>query len=53
MFKINSLLEPPEGHFKKILQSLVCGTLGGMFATCFNAPFDVIKSRTQSQIHDA
>jgi solute carrier family 25 (mitochondrial 2-oxodicarboxylate transporter), member 21 len=28
----------------------VVGFFGAVFATCFNAPFDVVKSRFQSQL---
>lgn len=31
------------------VETLVTGFLGAVFATCFNAPFDVVKSRIQSQ----
>lgn len=27
------------------------GMVGGLVATCFNAPFDVVKSRFQSQLY--
>lgn len=30
--------------------TFVTGFVGGLFATCFNAPFDVVKSRIQSQV---
>lgn len=30
-------------------QRLVVGLAAGIFATCFNAPFDVAKSRIQSE----
>jgi solute carrier family 25 2-oxodicarboxylate transporter 21 len=30
--------------------TLVTGFFGAIFATCFNAPFDVVKSRVQSQM---
>lgn len=30
--------------------TLVTGFFGAIFATCFNAPFDVVKSRVQSQL---
>lgn len=33
------------------VQTLVTGFCGAIFATCFNAPFDVVKSRFQSQMH--
>jgi solute carrier family 25 2-oxodicarboxylate transporter 21 len=33
-----------------IFRTGVIGTAVGFFATCFNAPFDVVKSRFQSQL---
>lgn len=33
------------------LQTFVSGFIGAVFATCFNAPFDVVKSRYQSQMY--
>lgn len=32
------------------LETLCTGFVGAVFATCFNAPFDVVKSRIQSQV---
>lgn len=32
------------------VQTLISGFLGALLATCFNAPFDVVKSRFQSQL---
>ena len=32
------------------IQTFVSGFVGAVFATCFNAPFDVVKSRYQSQV---
>lgn len=32
------------------LETLCTGFVGAVFATCFNAPFDVVKSRMQSQV---
>jgi solute carrier family 25 2-oxodicarboxylate transporter 21 len=43
----------PETDGSKVTnmaQTLVVGFAGAVFATCFNAPFDVVKSRFQSQI---
>uniref|UniRef100_A0A7S3R606 Uncharacterized protein n=1 Tax=Dunaliella tertiolecta TaxID=3047 RepID=A0A7S3R606_DUNTE len=34
------------------LRSFCMGLSVGVFATCFNAPFDVVKSRMQSQLPD-
>jgi solute carrier family 25 2-oxodicarboxylate transporter 21 len=31
-------------------QTFISGFFGAIFATCFNAPFDVVKSRFQSQL---
>jgi len=31
-------------------RTVLIGTLVGVGATCFNAPFDVVKSRFQSQL---
>lgn len=33
-----------------VAQTLISGALGGILATGFNAPFDVVKSRFQSQL---
>jgi len=35
------------------LVTLTEGFVGAVFATCFNAPFDVVKSRFQSQVYDS
>jgi len=39
----------PSAAFKTARQ-LACGFGVGVFATCFNAPFDVVKSRFQAQL---
>ena len=33
-----------------VAQTLLSGAIGGILATAFNAPFDVVKSRFQSQL---
>jgi solute carrier family 25 2-oxodicarboxylate transporter 21 len=42
----------PKAHSREmdLLQTFFSGFFGAVFATCFNAPFDVVKSRFQSQI---
>ena len=39
-----------KGSLLDHLQTLSTGFVGAMFATSFNAPFDVVKSRVQSQL---
>lgn len=39
-----------ESKWTQSLQTFFSGFFGAVFATCFNAPFDVVKSRFQSQI---
>ena len=43
-----------EGHsdFRKSAQTFLSGFFGAVFATCFNAPFDVVKTRFQCQVRD-
>ena len=38
-------------HTQESLLTFISGFFGATFATCFNAPFDVVKSRFQSQLH--
>lgn len=52
MFSIKNYVLPEtkgEGLVHS-LTTLGSGFVGGSFATCFNAPFDVTKSRIQSQV---
>jgi solute carrier family 25 (mitochondrial 2-oxodicarboxylate transporter), member 21 len=54
MHKIQRYLPvlPNEGHeLQKTIQTFLSGFCGATFATCFNAPFDVVKSRFQCQVH--
>jgi solute carrier family 25 2-oxodicarboxylate transporter 21 len=51
MFWLKEQLPAQEkGSSLDHLQTLGAGFVGAMFATCFNAPFDVVKSRVQSQL---
>jgi hypothetical protein len=43
-------LPVPTSHLIENLQTLVTGFCGAVFATCLNTPFDVVKSRFQSQV---
>ena len=38
-------------HLRDTVITFTSGFCGATFATCFNAPFDVVKSRFQSQLH--
>lgn len=38
-----------EGPFVQSVRSGACGFVAGVIATCFNAPFDVLKSRVQAE----
>jgi solute carrier family 25 2-oxodicarboxylate transporter 21 len=44
------LPETNKSKLSNLMQTLVTGFAGAVFATCFNAPFDVVKSRFQSQL---
>eukprot|EP00967_Tisochrysis_lutea_P081244 scaffold111988_cov36-Tisochrysis_lutea.AAC.1 len=39
---------PSDGLFLETLRTAILGFAAGVFATCFNAPFDVAKSRLQA-----
>jgi solute carrier family 25 (mitochondrial 2-oxodicarboxylate transporter), member 21 len=41
---------PPVASFRNSCIIFLSGFIGATFATCFNAPFDVVKSRFQSQV---
>lgn len=41
---------PPPSPALRAARQLACGFAVGVFATCFNAPFDVVKSRFQAQL---
>lgn len=44
-------LYQPKTKQEKLLQSFITGYIGATVATFFNAPFDVVKSRIQSQLY--
>merc|ERR1711924_282316 len=48
--KNNVLPETQKGSVLGSISTLVSGFCGGCFATCFNNPFDVVKSRIQTQV---
>jgi len=50
LVKHHAMPSTEEGGLLHHLKTLSSGFLGGSFATCFNAPFDVAKSRIQSQV---
>jgi len=50
MFDLKDRLPRSKSKTVDLLQTLVTGTVGGIVATTFNAPFDVAKSRIQSQL---
>lgn len=45
MYKIDLELQPFHSNTANVLRQLGIGTVLGVAATCFNAPFDVVKSR--------
>ena len=47
MYNIDIHVPKPEGNIHRVVQNGALGVCMGMFATCFNAPFDVCKSRFQ------
>ena len=52
MYEIKENVLPDVSDRPKIYglgQTLLAGFTGGVIATCFNAPFDVVKSRFQQQ----
>jgi solute carrier family 25 2-oxodicarboxylate transporter 21 len=42
--------QPSSSAALRAARQLGCGFAVGVFATCFNAPFDVVKSRFQAQL---
>lgn len=50
MYNIDRRVPKPDNYAVAVAQDGVLGTAMGMFATCFNAPFDVVKSRFQAQL---
>jgi solute carrier family 25 2-oxodicarboxylate transporter 21 len=53
MHGIKDSLPKPKSKMGDLGMTLIAGTVGGMVATCFNAPFDVVKSRFQRQLPPA
>eukprot|EP00329_Picozoa_sp_Boothbay-MS584-11_P007537 67954_4 len=50
VYNLDKVVPKPENVALQLMHNMVQGTLMGMFATCFNAPFDVCKSRFQAQL---
>ena len=50
MHYIKQLLPTPTSKIMDLSMTLLSGFCGAVFGTCFNAPFDVVKSRFQSQV---
>lgn len=50
MHKLKTFFPKSESKLTEMGKTLLTGFAGAIFATCFNAPFDVVKSRFQSQI---
>lgn len=50
MHFLKSKLPKASSKSMDLAQTFVTGFFGATFATCFNAPFDVVKSRFQSQL---
>lgn len=53
MNAIKGILPSPNSKTEETAISFVSGFFGAVIATCFNAPFDVVKSRFQSQLPDS
>ena len=45
MHKLKTYIPKSESKLGESLITLTTGFVGAVFATCFNAPFDVVKSR--------
>jgi solute carrier family 25 2-oxodicarboxylate transporter 21 len=50
LYNVEAALPTASSDVEAITRKLGLGIIVGMFATCFNAPFDVVKSRFQSQL---
>ncbi|KNC47615.1 2-oxodicarboxylate carrier 2 [Thecamonas trahens ATCC 50062] len=50
MHHIKSLLPATESRLGSGVQTLGAGFVAGIVATCFNAPFDAVKSRFQAEV---
>lgn len=49
MFSVKDYMPRAETHTGSLLQTLLSGFVGGLVATGFNAPFDMVKSRFQEE----
>lgn len=49
IFVANDLYPKRESALENVAQNLAVGCFSGCVATCFKAPFDVVKSRIQNQ----
>lgn len=50
VFELDQRMAPMESKALEAVRTIAVGTAVGIIATCFNAPFDVVKSRFQSQL---
>ena len=50
MHKLKTYIPKQESYVAEMSVTLLTGFIGAVFATCFNSPFDVVKSRFQSQL---
>ncbi|KNC97496.1 uncharacterized protein SPPG_07411 [Spizellomyces punctatus DAOM BR117] len=48
---VRQALPEPETKQGILLKNFVCGSFGGTVGTLLNTPFDVVKTRVQSQVH--
>ncbi|RCH87813.1 hypothetical protein CU097_009844 [Rhizopus azygosporus] len=48
IFKVKDLMPKPKDPNQQRLTNFAAGTVGGIVATAFNTPFDVVKTRIQS-----
>ncbi|ODV62494.1 mitochondrial carrier [Ascoidea rubescens DSM 1968] len=51
VFQIRALLPKPKNSTEKTINDLIAGGVGGIMGTTVSTPFDVVKSRVQSQPH--
>lgn len=49
IFQVRAMLPKPETPQATLMNNLISGTVGGCVGTMVNTPFDVVKSRIQSQ----
>ncbi|KAI4521363.1 mitochondrial carrier [Schizophyllum commune Loenen D] len=49
IFQVKAMLPKPETQQATLMNNLISGTVGGLVGTMINTPFDVVKSRIQSQ----